>query len=114
MYCYILFVLALVQIDAFSNVSGLLAHVNTLRAIHNVAPFSYNTSLETGAHAWANVLGTNRKLEHSSTEFGENLAAGSGSYAFWTCFLIGTGSGELASQRTETRVLRDRVENIFI
>lgn len=63
------------QVGAFSNVTGLLAHVNKLRNAHGAQFVSYSTELEVGAQAWAEHLASIGQLQHSSGSHGENLAA---------------------------------------
>ena len=60
---------------SFNNVTGLLSYVNELRSRHGVPFITYSASLESGAQTWATHLASINKLVHSSSSYGENLAA---------------------------------------
>ena len=60
---------------SFNNVTGLLSYVNELRSRHGVPFIAYSASLESGAQAWATHLASINQLVHSSSSYGENLAA---------------------------------------
>ncbi|KAK0529510.1 sterol-binding protein [Tilletia horrida] len=55
-----------------------LARSNQYRAIHGVRPFTWDASLAASAQAVANTC----VFEHTPGDYGENLAAGTGTYSY--------------------------------
>ena len=51
---------------------------NKLRAEHGTPPLKWSAKLASDSEKWAKELLRNNKLEHSSGEYGENLAFASG------------------------------------
>ena len=51
---------------------------NKFRAEHGVPPLKWSSKLASDSEKWAKELLHNNKLQHSSGEYGENLAFASG------------------------------------
>lgn len=51
---------------------------NKLRAEHGAPPLKWSSKLASDSSKWAKDLLKNNKLQHSSGEYGENLAFASG------------------------------------
>ena len=72
---------------------------NKLRAEHGAPPLKWSANLASDSEKWAKELLKDRKLQHSSGEYGENLAFASGEENFIYILLLTAPLGNHSSTR---------------